>query len=419
MIEKYSNIKFFTPIIFQTNLINDEKDFYNNLQNFANFITKEYFLNNIYEIVFSSNDMDEQAHLDIEKKQIIISNKELNNYIKCLSTETLNDNHLMQMFPCKIMSIIVHEMEHAKQLEEYKINNQPEYATILNSFPDIPMYILQQTEIEAYKTQIDELEKFADIQSNIEYKSLILEYKNNLKDNFNYYMKKSFQMLEDLKLLEGHHLDINFDNINDNLTVFQEIQEIIQKELIYLKEYQDILRDDNRIKQGLDSNYINDYIKTNNEIVKYKIKNENNKWNGRININNKELYFTLEDRELRINQIEDNNKTNNFKLEKEDENKLFSYLNAFVELYPGKIEKVKMSNLIYKNYDNKIEFINNHKTMKNNFTLNKFMNVKNIATYNNVKNSLNNHLDFIIAQNRYSAITQTKLIKSRELEFEK
>lgn len=122
------------------------------------------------------------------------------------------------------------------------------------------------------KTQIEELEKFADIQSDIKFKDLILKYKDNLKDNFNYYMEESFQMLEDLKLLEGHHLDINFDNINDNFLVFQEIQEIIQKELIYLKEYQDILRDDNRIKQGLDSNYINDYIKTNNEIVKYKIK---------------------------------------------------------------------------------------------------------------------------------------------------
>ena len=61
MIEQYNQIIFFIPEIFNETLINDEKEFNNNLQEFANFIAKENNIQN-YKIKFVDN-----INLDISR----------------------------------------------------------------------------------------------------------------------------------------------------------------------------------------------------------------------------------------------------------------------------------------------------------------------------------------------------------------
>ena len=412
MIENFKRIKAFSNKGF-IKLINN-KEFDKFLQDFANFIAKENNINN-YIIEFNDDIEDklEIGHFVKQKHQIILNSVYLDKYKELINKQDVNieEEKFLKIYPYQLMSTIVHEMEHAKQYEMY-LQDNTKYPNIENPFAKNPLYILQQTEKEAYKTEIDELDKLFSVINNPVEQDTINLYKDNLQEDILLQINNSIKYLQNGNFITKDNIYIDLDNItNENLAVFKEIHELIQKELIYLKEYQDIIEDDNKeTKEYIDIKI--DKEKSNLPYdIDLKIKNDNLKWNARLRLGLREVYFTLENNEVRINQwCKYKHNIGSYDVEafnKQDETDVFPYINALVNMFPGEINKFKMSDILYPTYDNKLEFIKSHKGFfgKENTLKLTTSSIKSID-YENAYKLLDSKIDID---------TKTKLLRERKI----
>lgn len=151
MIENYRNIRFFTPNNFIITLRHSENTFKYTLQDFVNFICNELNINN-YQIMFDRKmKSDVEGKFSIERQSILLNLNKFNlykEYILNPNDEKFQDNPELlkeiEIYPFKILSTIIHELEHARQYEKYLNENIKEYENVETPLSDEPLYYLQK-----------------------------------------------------------------------------------------------------------------------------------------------------------------------------------------------------------------------------------------------------------------------------------
>ena len=410
MIEQYNQIIFFIPEIFNETLINDEKEFNNNLQEFANFIAKENNTNS-YEIEFR-NDIDWDISRFGERKKeykVLLNSKLLNLYKEYIKNPesikfqqiinkeeqiTLADQ--LSRFPYQICSGIVHEMEHARQYELLQ-NNHKEYENVITPLTQDELYHIQKTERDAYRKEFNEVDCLINYfrDNNIDTKNLEKYYKL-IQEDFESGFSKGISMLQHAKIINKN---LTPKTIEQNKKIYKRIYDFLEKETKFAKERQDHIKN----KEDYIIKDINFY---GNESKLY-IKNDNNKWNVYIESNFIELGFVIEKDKLRLNTLCNKDINQNPKIEEET----LKYIKAFTQLHSNKHYKEEISNLLdFNSYKTSQQLIKQNTTKL--FHKLKYINKEDInKTYNN----LTNLFSIEEKQSLYTA----KHINTKEIEIEK
>lgn len=394
MIEKYENIAFFTPEIFKNTLIEDGIDaIIQELQNFVNFICKEYNIKNkpidFENIKFDSGTFSSdknkiilnELYFEIYKNCIRIENENptlspakikemqynfINNQI--LTPETLffkNQNEKdkfirnkirdLDFYPIEVCGTLIHEITHALQFQKYKEENNLDYINIENpySIGNI-LYALQKTEREAYITEIEEMKNIAGLfKKQIEL--MFLKYAQSTENTFLKDYTNGLQALEDGELISYPIIENNSyispNELEQYTDLYAEIQQLFAEELEFLKDFQDFVKNENK--------YIKGSFIDNDNNINYSIRNINGAWNIRLNVNDSEIDFALDNNVCRVNQLYNKNNKGNI-LSDVNEEKLYKYINAFIKLYPENVSNIKISKLIHTNKLALSNYIKNH-----------------------------------------------------------
>lgn len=102
MIENYRNIKFFTPVNFKTTLQYSEKTFKDALQDFVNFICKEYNIKN--KPIDFENIKFNSGTFSSDKNKIILNELYFEIYKNCIRIE--NENPTLSPAKIKEMQVV-------------------------------------------------------------------------------------------------------------------------------------------------------------------------------------------------------------------------------------------------------------------------------------------------------------------------
>lgn len=393
MIENYKNIRFFTPSNFKITLQYSQKTFIDALQDFTNFICKEYNL--LGKTVrfdyldfdpgrFSSNNNEvilNKAYFDIYTNCIRIESENptlrpaeikklqydfIDQYISSNQFTIFEDNNAkdkfirnkirdLDFYPMEVCGTLIHEITHALQFQKYKEENNLDYINIENPYSiENILYALQKTEREAYITEVNEIKKIANLfEEQIEL--MFLKYAQSTEDIFLKDYTNGLQVLETGELISEPIMENNSyippNKLEQHTTLYAEIQQLLMEELEFLKDFQDFIKNEDK--------YIKGSFVDKNSTVKYSIRNINGTWNIRLNVNDSEIDFALDNNICRVNQLYNKNNKGNV-LSDIDEEKLYKYVNAFIKLYPENISNIKISKLIHTDKLLLSNYIKNH-----------------------------------------------------------
>lgn len=394
MIETYKNIAFFTPEIFKDTLIEDGIDaLIQELQNFSKFIYKEYDLLN-KEIKFDYLELN-HGRFSFEKNEVILNKAYFDIYTNCIRIESENptlrpaeikklqydfidqyissnqfaifeDNNAkdkfirnkirdLDFYPIEVCGTLIHEITHALQFQKYKEENNLDYINIENpySIGNI-LYALQKTEREAYITEIEEIKNVANLfEKQIEL--MFLKYAQSTENTFFKDYTDGLQALKDGELISypitENNSYISPNELEQYADLYAEIQQLFAEELEFLKDFQDFVKNENK--------YIKGSFIDNDNNINYSIRNINGAWNIRLNVNDSEVDFALDNNVCRVNQLYNKNNKGNI-LSDVNEEKLYKYVNAFIKLYPENVSNIKISKLIHTNKLALSNYIKNH-----------------------------------------------------------
>lgn len=372
MIENYRNIRFFTPNNFIITLRHSENTFKDTLQDFVNFICNELNINN-YQIMFDRKmKSDVEGKFSIERQSILLNLNKFNlykEYILNPNDEKFQDNpellKVIEIYPFKILSTIIHELEHARQYEKYLNENIKEYENVETPLSDEPLYYLQKTEREAYMTELDEMNIFLNslVQGNDKnlLTTLINETNNNFVNNYN----TSLMNLDVRQLVSVTDEECGPENLENNLRLYTEIKELLHRETIFRRDYLDHEKYNDSYYSGTININSRD---THNNNLEYRIRNDNGKWNVRLRCSGNEIYFSLDEQQCRINQMVHytssgySSKLGTNALNEKREKEIFKYVNAFIKMYHQEITSISFSNLIFQNKTLLNNFLSKHKS---------------------------------------------------------
>ena len=347
MIEDFNRINYFQPNIFKEIVKNNK--IIDLLDNYLDFCCEQLKIEGKYIIEFATDINNAIASFNNTKEPKSIK---LNKYIfeqyklDISKSSTLSLNALKYSF--QLCTAIAHEVKHAKQYELYKNKLEEIYKNIIAPMSNDMLYILQKTEREAFLYELDEMKLLYDyfLQSNLlsqdEVNALDLCIKEQ-DDYINNTFEKSIEELVKNKLIKNVK-DLNINNYEEKIQIYEKIQKLIDRETMFTVE-----RNDNIINK---KDYLEKQLSISDKSnLKYKIKNDNGKWNIYLELQNKnnpnlvsKFGFVLDNNECRINTAFMKSIHNN-----SNEKDILKYVNAFVELYSNEINKIKIS-----------DFANNH-----------------------------------------------------------
>lgn len=382
MIENYNEIRFFTPENFKTILLleNGKGNIKNQLQDFVNFCCEQLGVTEHYDIIF-----DPTIGTDIARCNNLIPPKSirLNEQIFKLYEMYINDpinfpysedlKNKLDRYSFQICSAIVHEIKHAEQYKKYIQEFNELYKNAEAPLSNDLLYIFQKTEREAHLFEIGEIDLLYDFFKQNNY--LTSEESEYLKIHRELTRKDLDSEFQDSlnKLVKYKHLKditgVTPENIEEKLLIYAKIRKLIDRETEFVRERNDKNINENEYLTGIITFDIN-------KNLKYKIKNDDGKWNVYLELKNKDdktyshIGFVLDKQECRINTGLFNayNDIHNNISEKE----ILKYANAFIELYNTKIKDIKISDFASNaEYETTLNFINTNK--KNGFIKDKFI----------------------------------------------
>ena len=252
-------------------------------------------------------------------------------------------------------------MKHAEQCQKYTKEYDEIYQNIQYPISQEPLYILQKTEHEAFSFELIEMEKlysyfvdnnFLTSKETKDFEILIQMQKEDVK----YFFEQSMSMLIESKQIKKDN-SITFDNYETKVKIFNKTQELINREVEFVK-----LRNDYEYNA---TDYIEHTLEIeDNTFVNYKIKNDNGLWNIKLELTNKSLLhnipskfeFALDHNECKVYYTLLNQQGTRY-----SKNELLAYVNAFIERYPHNINKIKISDFAQNlDYKQNIDFLKNN-----------------------------------------------------------
>ena len=363
MIEQFDRINQFMPAVFAS-LQNEEKiDLY---EKFILYLSNELNIVDDYELNITNYiGSDISRHSDIDnKKEIQINAQILDLYESNVNKEGINLELTQKLayFPFHICLSIVHEMKHAEQCQKYTKEYNEIYQNVKYPISQEPLYILQKTEHEAFNFELTEMESLYSyfVDNNLLTHKEIKDFEiliQTQKEDIKYFFEQSMSMLIESKQIKKDN-SITFDNYETKVKIFNKTQELIRREVEFVK-----LRNDYEYNSS-------DYIEHNIEIgdntsVNYKIKNDNGLWNIKLELTNKSLLhnvpskfdFALDHNECKVYYTLLNQQGKMY-----PKNELLTYVNAFIERYPYNINKIKISDFAQNlDYKQNIDFLKNNR----------------------------------------------------------
>lgn len=374
MMEQFPQIDLFTPEQFKIVTLGNNLE--NLLQDFADFCCEQLGITEHYEIIF-----DPTIGTDIARCNNLIPPKSirLNEQIFNLYEMYINDpinfpysedlKNKLDRYSFQICSAIVHEIKHAEQYKKYIQEFDELYKNAEAPLSNDLLYIFQKTEREAHLFEIDEIDSLYDFFKQNNY--LTSEESEHLKIHRELTredLDSEFQNSLN-KLVKYKHLKditgVTPENIEEKLLIYAKIRKLIDRETEFVRERNDKNINENEYLTGIITFDVN-------KNLKYKIKNDDGKWNVYLELKNKDdktyshIGFVLDKQECRINTGLFNTYDNI------SEKEILKYANAFIELYNTKIKNIKISDFASNaEYETTLNFINTNK--KNGFVKDKFI----------------------------------------------
>lgn len=417
MIEQYEDSYKFLPTLFNTFT---QKEQILHLENFIDFLSKEFKLPNCYQLELSMDIGTDIARHSVRNgnHKILLSKQIFDKYQIYISNPNSLDKKLVEqlkLYPFQLCSAILHEMKHAEQYKLYKNELNTLYENVAFPISNEMLYILQKTEREAFQFETNEMKLLYLFfkQNNL----LTYNEENDLlklfelqKADIDFFFEESIKILSDNKLIKKDK-KINFENYEEKTKIYNKTQELIKRETEFVKERNDYLLNQ--------SEYITRKININMlSYVEYRIKNDNGKWLVQLELMNRnklndvlnpQIYFSLDNEKCKINKLLLEDCLNNNGLNPKE---LLKYMNAIIELYHTKVSLIQISDFAFNmDYKQTLEFAIKNTT---NFLKNKFVlrpSVFNNDEYENVLNNIKNDLtiDNLIKLNQSSQNVSSKI----------